>query len=118
MRLHIKNLHTETTLGVHSWEKEALRPIILNITLEYDASQAAATDNIDDAIDYDTLSQKIATYCKNAKTELIEKLANDLLNLISQDTRVHAAELLLEKPNAIEHAESISIQTHYTNKGS
>jgi dihydroneopterin aldolase len=108
-RIHVKNLTCYTTIGIHPWEKGRKQKVILNIEIEFDASKSAKSDNIKDTIDYEKISNSAIASVTNSKYELIEGLVQSIVNDILADKRVISAKVTLDKPEALETAESVSI---------
>ena len=46
--IRITNLKLRTIIGIHDWERAHKQDVIINVTIEFDASKAADSDNIDD----------------------------------------------------------------------
>jgi FolB domain-containing protein len=109
MIVRIKNLKAHTIIGIHDWEKKQEREVILNIEMECDGAKSIASDDIKDTLDYDAISQMVVAEVAKSRFELIEKLASHLVDLILQDKRITKARLELDKPNAIQTAESVSV---------
>lgn len=109
MIIRIKNLKAQTILGIHDWEKEKPRDIIINAAITFADETSCTTDNVDDTLDYDALSQRIVAYVESVDTGLIEKLAHDVIALIMDDQRVTEATIEIDKPGAIKVSESVSV---------
>jgi 7,8-dihydroneopterin aldolase/epimerase/oxygenase len=109
MLLKIKNLRLKTNLGVYDWEKTFDREIIVNLEIETDFLDSLTSDNLEDAIDYDAISQKVKNFITINKFGLIEKMAKDLLDEILQDKRIKRCKLEIDKVGSIDFVESASI---------
>ncbi len=107
MILQLKNLKLKTILGVHDWERTEEREIIVNAEIEYDAQSAAATDHLDQALDYYELSQKIMALAKDSEFFLLETLTQKIGELISQEARVQSIRLEVEKPHPFPEIDSV-----------
>ena len=109
MMIRIKNLRVETIIGVHQWEKNRKRPVIVNLELEFDGEKAAASDNIKDTLDYDQINEMLIEEISNSNFGLIEKLCRHLLDKIMGDKRIRRAKIEIDKPQALKKGESVSI---------
>jgi len=110
MILQLKNLKLKTILGVHDWERTEEREVLVNAEIEYDAQSATETDQIDHALDYYELSQKIIALAKNSEFFLLETLTQKIGELISQDSRIQSVRLSVEKPHPFPEIESVVAQ--------
>lgn len=112
MQLTIKNLRFSAIIGVHEWEKQVARQFVMQVVLEYDATQAAATDEVTFAVDYTTVEARLMQIAASRHWHLIETLAEAAAALLLEEfpAITHAA-ITLEKPQAMSHSESVSVTT-------
>lgn len=108
--IFINKLKVDTIIGIYDFEKDNRQPIILDIELQYDTSQACASDNIRYAVDYHKLSQDIYEFVRQSSFQLIETLAEAIAKKILDFPMVNTVKLSLEKPNALDLAETVGIQ--------
>jgi D-erythro-7,8-dihydroneopterin triphosphate epimerase len=108
--IRINDLKVRTLIGAYSWEKVNKQEIIINITIEYDASKASRSDKLKDALNYDSVAAKVTKTAERSHHTLIEKLTSKLLAGIMADRRVLAAHVRVEKPQALPQARSVSFE--------
>ena len=106
----IDQLELSTIIGIHPHERANKQPLHLSLALKYDISKASCSDLIDDALDYDHLSQKISQFVNNSSFFLIEKAAHDIATFILSDQRILEVSLFLYKPNALKSAKRVGIK--------
>ena len=82
--IRIKNLRLRTYIGINVDEIENKQDIIVNIRINYSADQATASDNMDDALNYRTITKKVITLVENNRFSLLEKLTSDILAIASE----------------------------------
>ena len=108
--IQIKDLAVRTIIGIQDWEREKAQDILINITLEYDATKAAASDDIKDAVDYKAIKQAVIKLVESSRFNLVEKMAAEILNVaMTTDPRVEFASVMIDKPNALRFARSVSL---------
>jgi len=111
MVINIKNLRLRTVIGINEWERKILQDVIINIALTFNGQKAAASDKIEDTLNYKKLTKMIISEVEKSDYYLLEKLADHILSLIMQDERVMKAVVEVDKPNALRFADSVSIRT-------
>jgi D-erythro-7,8-dihydroneopterin triphosphate epimerase len=104
----IKNLRVSGILGVYEEERRAERDIVINVRVEYDATQAIATDALEDALDYKQVRDTIVNFVQRTRFKLIEKLADGITQELTRDTRILKVHIEVDKPRALRLAESVS----------
>jgi FolB domain-containing protein len=106
----IKNLLARGIIGVNEWERERAQNILINVTLFTDTRRAAETDDINDCVNYSTMSDTLLAHAESAKRETVEALANDLAKICLAQNGVQKAIVRVEKPGAVKFAESVGVE--------
>ncbi|MDX2504753.1 MAG: dihydroneopterin triphosphate 2'-epimerase [Gammaproteobacteria bacterium] len=109
----IKNLRLRTFIGFNEEEKTKKQDVIVNIHLSYDASAAAASDSVEDACNYKVLTKQIIALVESKSFDLLEKMAADIISLITRMEEVLEAGVEIDKPHALRFADSVSVQMSY-----
>jgi D-erythro-7,8-dihydroneopterin triphosphate epimerase len=108
--IRIKNLRLRAIIGVNEWERKERQAVIVNAELQFDGARAIVSDNLEDTIDYRTISRRLIEHTENSEYLLIEALAGNLLKVCLDDPRVERARIEVDKPNATRSADSTSIE--------
>ena len=58
-KINIKNLVVYGVIGINPWERETKQKIEIDLEIESNLSQAMKSDNINDTVNYRTISKKI-----------------------------------------------------------
>jgi dihydroneopterin aldolase len=81
-KITITDLEVHFCVGVPDAERAKPQRLLLTIEMEHDFRAAAAADDITATIDYFDVSQKIMALGNGRSWKLIEKLANDVADLV------------------------------------
>lgn len=109
-KLSIQRLQLKTTIGAYPWEQHIEQVVLMDLELWLDITQAVATDNLTDALDYANLAIFLQDSVKKAHFQLLEKLAVFLQQqLIEHYPQIHAGKIVVEKPGALTNAHNVSI---------
>ena len=109
MLIKIKNLKLKTILGVHAWEENINREIIINAEVETNNLSSLSSDDIKDTIDYDILSLKIKNLISSKRFKLVEKMAAEIMREIRKETRISRCKLEIDKVGVIAVLDSFSV---------
>jgi len=71
----ISQLRIETVIGIYDWEKAIKQPVVLDIEMAADNRRAAASDRIEDTLDYKSVSKRLKQFVGESQFELVETLA-------------------------------------------
>jgi len=112
-RIHIKDLLIFGILGINPDERDNPQGILVNATLWADTRPAARSDNIENAVNYRTITKRLIAHIEQGEPMLVERLAAELVDIcFDSDDRVAAVEMTVEKPGALRHARSVGITIH------
>lgn len=94
-------LEIDTIIGIYDWEREQRQTIILDIEMGFDIQKAAETDDIQYALDYKTVSDRIIEFVKTSQFYLVERLISKIADLICTEFDVPWVKITLNKKGAI-----------------
>lgn len=109
-KIHIKDLLLRGIIGLNDWEREKKQDILINITLFTDLSRAGKSDDIQDSVNYRTLTKKIIEHVENSSRHTVEALAQDIVDFCLETGRVIRARVRVEKPGALRFARSVGVE--------
>ncbi len=107
--IFINELQIETVIGIFDWERQIKQTVVLDLELATDIRKAAASDHIDDTIDYKTLTKTVITFVEASEFQLVETLAERVCELVRNDFNVSWVRLKLNKPGALRGARDVGI---------
>ena len=105
----LHELKADTFVGTYDWEQQKRQQVVLDITLTYDCHAAAQADDLTQALDYEQLASRIVSFLKAGRFRLLERLAEQIAELILKEFPVEAVNLQVSKPCAVEQAQAVSI---------
>ena len=109
-KINIKNLVVYGVIGINSWERETKQKIEIDLEIESNLSQAMKSDNINDTVNYRTISKKIIEHVENSEYYLVERLANSLIEIcFEEDKNCNSVNITIRKPGAVRFAESVGV---------
>lgn len=97
-RIELKGLRTFGHHGVLDEERARGQVLVVDVVLELDLAAAAASDALDDTVDYGTLAERLVAAVSQTSFMLLEALAGHLLHLALEDERINAASVTIIKP--------------------
>jgi dihydroneopterin aldolase/2-amino-4-hydroxy-6-hydroxymethyldihydropteridine diphosphokinase len=106
----IKDLLLRTIIGVSDEERRDRQDVLINVVLEADTRAAGASDNLNDAVNYRTITKRIINLVEGSQFYLVEKLAAEIAAVCLEDARVLRATVRVEKPGALRFARSVGVE--------
>ena len=107
--VYIRELRAATTIGVYGWERRIRQTVVLDLELATDNRRAAASDRIEDALDYAALSARVVSFIEGSEFQLIETLAEQVAAIVLGEFGVPWLRLRLAKPGAVAQAAEVGV---------
>lgn len=107
--IRIKNLRLRTFIGIKEEEIANRQDVVINIEIRYPADMARNSEDINDALNYRTITKSIISHVENNRFSLLEKLTQDVLDIAREHHWVTYAEVEVDKVHALRYADSVSI---------
>ncbi len=107
--IFITGLKADTIIVIYDWEKKNKQTIRIDLELATDIRKAAASDNIDDTLNYKTITKRLVSYIEQSRYELVETLAESLAALVIDEFAVQRVKLTLHKSGALSDADDVGI---------
>lgn len=107
--MFVRSLTVDAIIGVNPWERENRQPVKISFAMATDATQAARSDDIDQALDYAAASQRVAALTRESQFKLVETLAEHIAQLLLHEFPIQRVRVEVEKPQAIAEAEGVGV---------
>ncbi|MCA9074148.1 MAG: dihydroneopterin aldolase [Planctomycetaceae bacterium] len=107
--IDITDLHMRTIIGINPDERVNKQDVYVNVTLETDCRPAAASDDINDAVNYRDLCKDIIDLVEGSSFLLVERLAEEIAKICLADERVQWVRVKVDKPGALRFAQSVGV---------
>ena len=112
-RIVIRDLLVRGIVGINPDEREHEQDILVNATLWVDTRPAAASDAIEDAVNYRSVAKAMIAHIRDGRPQLVERLAEELAGIcLDADRRIAEVEVAVEKPGALRYAGSVGVVIH------
>lgn len=108
-RIRVKDLRVRTYIGIKEEEILNKQDVLINLTILYPSQEAVQVNDIEHALNYRTITKAIIAHVEENRFALLERLTQELLDLVMAHPAVHYAEVEVDKPHALRFAESVSI---------
>lgn len=105
----LRGLRIETVIGIYDWEKEIRQPVVLDLEMGADVARAAASERIEDAVDYKAVSKRLKQFVGEGRFELVETLAERCAEIVRSEFGVPWVRLCANKIGAVTDAQDVGV---------
>jgi 7,8-dihydroneopterin aldolase/epimerase/oxygenase len=99
-RIRLTGLRAHGRHGVLPEERRDGQEFVVDVDLEVDVREAAASDDLSSTVDYGVLAQRLVAVVSGEPVDLLETLATRLADVCLVEPRVGAATVTVHKPQA------------------
>lgn len=99
-RIDLTGIEVLARHGVLPEEKIKEQRFVIDLTVHYDSSEAALSDDVGRTIDYGELAQLVHDAVAATSRDLIEKVADDVARTVLAVQRVERVVVTVHKPEA------------------
>ncbi|WP_339074081.1 dihydroneopterin aldolase [Teredinibacter turnerae] len=106
----INDLRIETIIGIYDWEREVRQTVSLDLEMAHDIRQAAATDDIQYALNYKAVAKRLISFVGDAQFLLVERMAEEVARVVMEEFNVPWLRLTVSKPGALRGSRDVGIR--------
>ncbi|MCW8922632.1 MAG: dihydroneopterin aldolase [Gammaproteobacteria bacterium] len=105
----IEDLRIETIIGIYDWEREIRQIVSIDLEMASDNTLAAATESIDDAINYKAVAKRLIQFVEESEFQLVETMAERIAEIVLNEFNVPWLRLKLSKPGAVTGSKAVGV---------
>ena len=113
----INDLRIETIIGIYDWERKVKQTISLDLEMGADIRQAAASDAIDDTLNYKAVAKRLIAFVEASEYQLVESLAEKIAAIVLDEFSVPWLKLTVHKPGAVRGSRDVGVIIERGNRG-
>jgi dihydroneopterin aldolase len=113
----LEGLEVCAFIGVTEEERRERQTLVIDLEFETDAPRAAATDDIEDALNYRTVAKAVLAFAEESRCQLVETFAERVATLVRERFGVPWLRVEVRKPGAIRFARSVGIRIERGRRG-
>jgi len=108
-KVFLTALHTTPVIGIYDWEREIRQDVYIDLVMATDISKAAGSDDIQYALNYKSISDRVVEFSNSSSFGLIETLAEHVATIVREEFNVPWVSVTVHKPGAIEAAKDLGV---------
>lgn len=109
-KIFLSALSVECIVGIWEWERRVKQTVVIDVEMAADIRKAAASDRIEDTIDYKRVAKRLLAFVGDSQFHLVETLTERIAHLIVSEFGVSWVKVRLNKQGAIRGARDVGIE--------
>jgi dihydroneopterin aldolase len=107
--IFIRDLRIDAVIGIYDWERAIKQTLSFDLEMATDIARAAASDGIDDTLNYKAVAKSIIAFVEGSEFQLVETLAERVAELVRSEFGVPWLRLTLNKGGAVRGAKGVGV---------
>lgn len=108
----IEDLRIDAVIGIYDWERKIRQTLAFDLEMGFDNRRAAATDHIDDTLDYKRVAKRLMAFVSQSSFQLVETLAERCADIIVNELGVAWVRLKIRKLGAVRGSKAVGVIIH------
>lgn len=105
----LHGLRIDTVIGIWDWERKLKQTLILDIDMGADLSIPGRSDNIEDTIDYKSVTKRIFRLAEENSFLLVEKLAETIAEILREEFKIPWVRIRINKQGAVRQVRDVGV---------
>ena len=107
--IFLRDLRIDALIGIYDWERRVKQTISLDLEMATDIRKAAATDAIEDTLNYKAVAKRLIAFVESSEFQLVETLAERITEIVLDEFGVPWVRLTLNKTGAVRGARDVGV---------
>lgn len=108
--IFLGGLNTECIIGIWDWERRVKQKVVIDLEMAADVRRAAASDAIEDTLDYKRVAKRLLQFVGDSQFQLVETLTEKIAEIVVTEFDVPWVRVRLNKQGAIRGSRDVGIQ--------
>ena len=107
--IYLHDLKIDCVLGIWEWERRTTQTVIIDLDLGTDVRKAAASDRIEDTVNYKAIAKRLVGFVGESHFGLVETLAEKIAGIVLTEFPVRWVRVRVNKQGAIRGASNVGV---------
>lgn len=107
--IFLRDLRIPAVIGIFGWERATTQTVSIDLEMATDVARAAASDSIEQALDYKRVAKRISSFVEDSRYQLVETLAEQVARIVVTEFNVSLVKVSIAKPGAIEGSREVGV---------
>jgi len=109
-KIFLDELKIDTVIGIWDWERKIRQTVIIDLEMSGDIARAAATDNVEDTLNYKSVAKRLQEFVGESSFQLVETLAERIAGIVRDEFGVAWVKVTVNKPGAIRGSKDVGVE--------
>jgi len=107
--IYLNDLRIDTVIGIFDWERRIKQTVSFDLEMGADIRKAAASDHIDDTLNYKAVAKRLIQFVGESEFQLVETLAERVAAILLEEFGVPWVRVRVNKQGAVRGARDVGV---------
>ncbi len=107
--IYLRDLKIPCIIGVGEWERRITQTVHIDLEMAFDLKTAAASDRIQDTLDYKAVAKRLKEVVGKSEFRLVEALAEKIATIVLSEFPVPWVRVRINKKGAVRDAADVGV---------
>jgi dihydroneopterin aldolase len=107
--IFLNGLTCDCIIGIWDWERRVRQKVVIDLEMATDIRKAAASDAIEDTLDYKKVSKRLLQFVGDSQFQLVETLTERIAEIVVREFGVSWVRVKLNKQGALRGSRDVGI---------
>jgi dihydroneopterin aldolase len=107
--IYLHGLTVDAVIGIWEWERKIRQKVVIDIDMDADIRKAAASDSVDDTLNYKLVAKRVIDLAETSGFQLVETLAERVAEIVRNEFDVPWVRVKINKPGAIRGSRDVGV---------
>ncbi len=107
--IYLHGLTVDAVIGIWEWERKIRQKVVIDIDMDADIRKAAASDSVDDTLNYKLVAKRVVELAETSGFQLVETLAEGVADIVRNEFGVPWVRVKINKPGAIRGSRDVGV---------
>jgi dihydroneopterin aldolase len=107
--IFLNGLTCDCIIGIWDWERRVRQKVVIDLEMAADIRKAAASDAIEDTLDYKKVSKRLLQFVGDSQFQLVETLTERIAEIVVREFGVPWVRVRLNKQGALRGSRDVGI---------
>ena len=108
-QIFLTGLTTDCIIGIWDWERRVKQKVVVDLEMAADIRKAAASDSIEDTLDYKRVAKRLLQFIGDSEYQLVETLTERIAQVVVTEFGVEWVRVRLNTQGAIRGSRDVGI---------
>lgn len=107
--IFLTDMRVDTVVGIWDWERKIRQTVAIDLEMGFDIRAAAASDSIDDTLNYKLVAKRVQQFVADSSFQLVETMAERIAGIVLDEFDIAWIQVRVNKPGAIRGARDVGV---------